>query len=141
MAKNVNNSTLYYLIEAGQLARLTLQRPLQQMGIYSGDDAIILALKGKKTLSDKQLCTRTGLTDHTLQLRINRLISLSLINRDFSGANDLASTKLSKKGRKLRKNLVAQWRQLQEALMDDLNAEEKKILRKTLKRFSNLLLL
>ncbi|VAW20038.1 hypothetical protein MNBD_ALPHA11-684 [hydrothermal vent metagenome] len=141
MAKKVNSSTLYHLIEAGQLARLTLQRPLQGMGIYSGDDAIILALKGKKTLSDKQLCARTGLNDHTLQLRTNRLISLSLITRDFSGTNGLANTKLTKKGRKLRKNLVAQWRQLQEALMDDLNAEEKKILRKTLKRFSNLLLL
>ncbi|MCF6326564.1 MAG: MarR family winged helix-turn-helix transcriptional regulator [Devosiaceae bacterium] len=137
----MNSSTLYYLIEAGQLARFTLQRPLQEMGIYSGDDAIILALKGKKHLSDKQLCARTGLTAHTLQLRINRLISLSLINRNFSGSDNLADTNLTKKGRKLRKNLVAQWHQLQEALMDDLNAEEKKILRKTLKRFSNLLLL
>ena len=139
MAKEVNDSTLYYLIEAGQLARLSLQRPLQGMGIHSGDDAIILAFKGKRPLSDKQLCARTGLTAHTLQLRINRLISLSLLDREFSDADELASTRLTKKGRKLRRNLLVQWHQLQEALMDDLSKKERKRLRKTLKHLLNLL--
>ena len=139
MAKKVNRSTLYHLIEAGQLARTALLRPLQTMGIYAGDDAIILALKGKKPLTDKQLCARTGLTAHTLQLRINRLLSLALIKRDFSATNRLPTTSLSKSGRALRKRLLAQWNEMQDALMDDLNKQEKKILRKTLKRFSDLL--
>jgi len=118
---------------------LALQRPLQTMGIYAGDDAILLALKSKKTLSDEQICAVTGLAPHTLQLRINRLLSFSLIKRDFSDTNTLAATKLSKSGRKLKKRLLRQWQEMQDALMEDLNKKEKKILRKTLKRFSNLL--
>lgn len=141
MAKKLNDSPLYHLIEAGQLARLALQQPLQETGIYSGDDAIILALKGRNHLEDDQLCAITGMSEHALQLRINRLLSLSLVARDFDGPEGKARTRLSKSGRRLRKKIVMQWEQLQEALMEDLGSRERKILRKTLKRFSELLTL
>jgi len=139
MAKKLYKSTLYHLIEAGQLARFALQRPLPAMGICAGDDAIILALKAKKSLSDDQLCAKTGLTPYTLELRVNRLLSLSYIKRDFSSSNGRPTTRLSKSGRKLQKRLISQWHEMQDALMEDLQEDEKKILKKILKRFSNIL--
>ncbi len=54
MAKPSSRSTLYRLIEAGQLAHQALLQPLVERGREPGDDAILFALN------------RTGMTDAAL---------------------------------------------------------------------------
>ncbi len=139
MHKHVFRSTLYHLIEAGQLARLVLLRPLQELGLHAGDDAILLALRKKKGMSDEQLCSLTGLTPATLQPRIDRLLALSLVRRITIGNDLLPGTRLTKKGRKVRKTLLAHWQELEDALMHQLSHAQKNELRDNMKRFADLL--
>ncbi len=139
MHKKVFHSTLYHLIEAGQLARLTLLRPLTEYGLHAGDDALILAMKKHKKISDNQICHMTGLTPETLQPRLDRLIALGMIERKTLGTELTPGSKMTKKGLSIRKKLIIHWRELEDALMHDLSHKSKNQLRHTLKRFADLL--
>lgn len=139
MHKKIFHSTLYHLIEAGQLARLALLRPLTEYGLHGGDDALILAMKKHKKISDNQICHMTGLTPQTLQPRLDRLIALGIVERKTLGTELTPGSKMTKKGRVIRKKLIAHWRELEDALMHDLPQENKTQLRHTIKRFADLL--
>lgn len=139
MHKEVFHSTLYHLIEAGQLARLVLLRPLITYGLNPGDDAIILAMKKHKKTSDNQICHMTGLTPDTLQPRLDRLIALGMIVRKTLGTELAPGSQMTKKGRIARKQIIAHWHKLEEALMHELSPLNKKQLRETMKRFADLL--
>ena len=141
MHKKIARSTLYQLIEAGQMARTVLLRPLQEYGLHPGDDAIILALKNKKMVPDHILCDLMGLTPRSLQPRIDRLQALSFVQRVAHGAQFVPATQLTKPGRVVRKKLIAHWRELEDALMDDLSHKEKKKLRQSMHHFCDLLAL
>ena len=139
MHKKISNSTLFQLIEAGHMARQVLLRPLNKFRLQPGDDAILLGSKKKKLTTDVQLGQLTGLASHSLQIRIDRLVDLSLIHRASFEESMEPATRLSKAGRAVRKQLIAHWVELDEALMNDLSKMEKKQLRQTMKRFTRLL--
>lgn len=139
MHKKVSNSTLYQLIEAGHLARLVLLRPLREYRLQPGDDAILLALKNKKSTSDADLSDLTGLGPLLLQKRLDRLLALSLIQRTSFGEHFTPASKLTKSGRRIRKKLITQWRELEDALMHKLSHKEKKQLRHNMRHFADLL--
>ncbi len=139
MHKKVSSSTLYQLIEAGHLARLVLLHPLQEYHLQPGDDAILLALKNKKSTSDADLCDLTGLKPIPLQKRLDRMLALSLVQRTSFGEHFTPATKLTKSGRQVRKKLIAQWRELEDALMHKLSHKEKKQLRHNMRNFADML--
>ncbi len=139
MHKKITHSALFQLIEAGHMSRQVLLRPLARFSLHPGDDAIILGSKKKKPTTDVKLAQLTGLSQASLQPRINRLLELSLLQRtDFEETSGPA-TRLSKSGRALRKQLIAHWVELDEALMNDLSKSEKKTLRQNIDRFVRLL--
>lgn len=139
MHGRIANSTLYRLIEAGQLARAALLHPLVNLGLQPGDDAIILSLKKKKPLSDARLGALTGLTPYQLQPRLDRLVALSMIQRLSMDSERTPATRLTARGRQVRRTLREVWHQLEQALTHDLDPAHQKILRKTLKRIIHLL--
>ncbi len=121
------------------MARQVLLRPLNKFHLQPGDDAILLGSKKKKPTTDAQLGQLTGLDPHSLQTRIDRLVDLSLLHRNSFEESLTPATQLTKAGRTVRKQLIAHWVELDEALMNDLSKVEKKQLQKTMKRFSRLL--
>lgn len=139
MHKKISHSTLFQLIEAGHMARQVLLRPLTKFHLQPGDDAILLGSKKKKPTTDARLSQLTGLSQTSLQLRINRLIELSLLHRTEFKESLGPATRLSKDGRAIRKQLIAHWVELDEALMNDLSKTEKKRLRQNMERFVQLL--
>ncbi len=141
MSRDITNSALFRLIEAGHLARRTLQEPLGREGLLAGDDAVLFLLKRKKPVSERTLCRKTGLNAQQLRPRMERLLRLSLVQRPKIGADGFALTRLTKKGRALRNGLLKRWSELDEALMDELTPKQRLRLEKTLERFVGLLLL
>src|SRR6218665_2499025 len=85
MAKPKARSTLYRLIEAGQLARRALLIPLLDRNLEPGDDAIIFALRSRLGATAAALAEELELAPATLDPRLARLADRDVITRQAIG--------------------------------------------------------
>ncbi len=139
MSEPAARSTLYRLIEAGQLAHKALLVPLLDRGLEAGDDAIIFVLHHSLGANEDRLATELGLSRETLDPRIARLIERDIIARQAVGPELAPGLALTERGERVREVLAANWEQLEEALFADLTEKKRKGLGKALKRFVELL--
>lgn len=139
MPKTPTKTATYQLIEAGQLARAALVRPLTALGLEAGDDALIFALHRDKAMADGELAAVTGLPMPQLLPRLERLIRLDLITRADRIDADEAGSRLTEKGADLRKQLLQHWKQMDEALYGEFKPKHRKRMARMLERFTQLL--
>lgn len=133
MSKTAASSTLYRLIEAGQLTHKAVLTPLLERGLEPGDDAVLFALSDRPGASEEELAAEIGITTEALEPRLLRLIERDLVARTSPG---LA---LTERGDRIREVLEHAWTELEEALLGELAEKERKRLRKQLARFVELL--
>lgn len=138
MVKPSANSTLYRLIEAGQLARKSLLVPLLERGLEPGDDAVLFLL-GKAGATENELSGEVGETAEAFAVRLNRLIDRGLVVRQVVGPELSPGLVLTERGDRIRAVLVDNWAELENALLGELHDKKRKRLSKTLKRFVELL--
>lgn len=139
MTKPEARSTLYRLIEAGQLAHKALLVPLLDRGLEAGDDAVIFVLHAELGANEERLAGELGLGIDVLQPRLNRLIERDIVARQAIGPDLVPGLALTERGERIREVLAANWEQLEEALFADLEEKKRKGLGKALKRFVELL--
>lgn len=140
MSKPSSRSTLYRLIQAGQLAHRALLLPLAERGLEPGDDAILFEL-GRSGLTEDELAHELGLSPASLSERLARLSDRGLITRQAVGPELAAGVALSERGIRIRNGLADHWSQLEEALMGELKPKHRRKLSERLKRFVDLLTL
>lgn len=140
MSKPSSRSTLYRLIQAGQLAHRALLLPLSERGLEPGDDAILFEL-GRSGRTETELAAELGLSEAGLTDRLARLTERGLITRQAVGPELAAGVALSERGVRIRDGLADHWAQLEEALMGELKTKQRKKLGDRLKRFVDLLTL
>src|SRR5690606_28364114 len=133
-----SRSTLYRLIEAGQLAHKALLLPLLEKGLEPGDDAILFEL-GRSGTTEAALATELGLPEAALLTRLTRLIERELVTRQAVGPELAPGVALTERGRRIRNGLADNWSQLEEALMGELKPRQRRKLGERLKRFVTLL--
>jgi DNA-binding MarR family transcriptional regulator len=138
MSKPSSRSTLYKLIEAGQLAHKALVVPLHEKGLEPGDDAVLFAL-GKKGTTEARIADDFGITLDMLQPRLQRLVDRDIIARQAVGPHLEPGIVLTDRGKRLRNSLADNWAQLEEALMGELKPKQRKRLGEALTRFIDLL--
>jgi DNA-binding MarR family transcriptional regulator len=138
MVKPSANSTLYCLIEAGQLARKSLLVPLLERGLEPGDDAVLFVL-GPTGMTPNQLSGEVGETGAAFEGRIARLVDRGLVVRQAVGSELTPGLALTERGDRIRATLADNWAELENALLGELTPKRTKRLRKTLKRFVDLL--
>ena len=139
MTKPEARSTLYKLIEAGQLAHKALLVPLLDRGLEPGDDAVIFVLHSELGASEQRLADELGIGTDVLQPRLDRLIERDVVARQAIGPDLAPGFALTERGERIREVLAANWEQLEEALFADLTDKKRKGLGKALKRFVELL--
>jgi DNA-binding MarR family transcriptional regulator len=139
MSKPSRNSTLYRLIEAGQLAHQRLLVPLVERGLEPGDDAVLFVLGTEGGITELDLGEMTGLAGDALVRRVARLIERDLILRDTISPDLLPTLRLTDRGDRIRTILSDNWQELEEALLGELTEKKRKGFGKTLKRFVDLL--
>lgn len=139
MSRSKARSTLYRLIEAGQLAHRALLVPLRDRGLEPGDDAILFTLHKKLGATEQSLGEALGLTPGVLAPRLERLIERDVVERRAVGPDLTPGLALTERGERLREVLTAHWQQLEEALYGDLDKKPRKHVDKALKRFVELL--
>lgn len=138
MSRPSSRSTLYRLIEAGQLAHKALLLPLVERGLEPGDDAILFEL-GRAGTTEAELAAELGLSEVALSTRLSRLLDRELVARQAVGPELAPGIALTERGVRIRNGLVDHWTQLEEALMGELKPKQRKKLGERLKRFVDLL--
>lgn len=138
MSRPSSRSTLYRLIEAGQLAHKALLVPLRDLGLEPGDDAVLFVLH-RKGVSDVDLAGELGIEVSQLQGRIGRLSDRGLITRQAVGPLLTPGLALTERGTRIRDALAEHWGELEEALLGELKKKQRKHFGDVLKRFTELL--
>lgn len=138
MSKPSSRSTLYRLIEAGQLAHRALLLPLSERGLEPGDDAILFEL-GRAGTTEMELAAELGLSEVALATRLFRLLDRGLVTRQAVGPELAPGIALTPRGLRIRDSLADHWTQLEDALMGELKPRQRKKLGDRLKRFVELL--
>ena len=138
MARPSSRSTLYRLIEAGQLAHQALLLPLVERGLEPGDDAILFEL-GRSGTTELELAAELGLDEPALSTRLARLLDRGLVARQAVGPELAPGVALTERGVRIRNGLADHWAQLEDALMGELKPKHRKRLAETLGRFVALL--
>jgi DNA-binding MarR family transcriptional regulator len=138
MSRPSSRSTLYRLIEAGQLAHKALLMPLLERGLEPGDDAILFELARSGT-TEADLAAKLGLSDTALNPRLARLLEREMITRQAVGPELAPGVALTERGTRIRNGLAENWAQLEEALMGEIKPKQRKKLAGHLKRFVDLL--
>ncbi len=139
MQKAIEKTTLYKLINAGHLARQTMLVPLFELGLTAGDDAILFALNEPNGVSIFELSQITGLSNKALEVRLAKLERLNLLTQKDSKQTVINNIQLTAKGIEVCDILIANWQQLDDALIGELSAKKRKNLKNILKRFVKLL--
>lgn len=139
MAKPRNRSTLYRLIEAGQLAHQALLAPMMERGLQPGDDALLLILADRKGATEAELADETGVTAEALGPHLQRLIERDLVERRAVGPELLPGVALTHRGTRVERLLASHWKALDRLLTSDLRKDQRRALKKHLSRLSDLL--
>src|SRR6218665_2472354 len=114
MTKPEARSTLYKLIEAGQLAHKALLVPLLDRGLEPGDDAVIFVLHAELGASEQRLADELGIDVAPLQPRLERLIERDVVARQAIGPELAPGLAVTERGARIREVLAANWEQLEE---------------------------
>jgi DNA-binding MarR family transcriptional regulator len=138
MSRPSSRSSLYRLIEAGQLAHQALLVPLRERGLEPGDDAVLFELARSGT-TEAELAAQLGLPQDALDIRLARLIGRELVGRQAVGPELAPGLALTERGVRIRNALADHWSQLEEALMGELKPKHRKKFTRSLKRFVQLL--
>jgi DNA-binding MarR family transcriptional regulator len=138
MSKPSARSTLYRLIEAGQLAHKALLVPLLERGLEPGDDAVLFVL-GRAGTTEAELGVELGLEGEALERRLQRLCERELVARQAVGPELQPGLALTERGERIKDILAGNWQELENALLGELKKKQRKRLGNTLKRFVELL--
>jgi DNA-binding MarR family transcriptional regulator len=132
MAKPRNRSTLYRLIEAGQLAHRALLAPLLERGLAAGDDALLMVLAGSRPRTEADIAARAGVTPETLRPHLDRLIERELVERRAIRPELAPGLVLTKRGVRVEKLLDEHFREVDRAIAAGLKDSQRKTLNKRL---------
>jgi DNA-binding MarR family transcriptional regulator len=139
MSKSKARTTLYRLIEAGQLIHKALQVPLMERGLEPGDDAVLFVLHDRLGASEEELAETIGISFESLEPRLGRLIERNPVARRATGPDLTPGLALTERGERIRRVLADTWSELEDALLGELDRKDQKRLRKQLSRFVELL--
>jgi DNA-binding MarR family transcriptional regulator len=139
MAKPRNRSTLYRLIEAGQLAHRAFLAPMLERGLQPGDDALMLVLAERNGASEADLAADAGVPVAIVVPHLQRLIDRDLVERRAVGAKLLPGLALTDRGMRVEKLLASHWKALDKLLTGDLKKRDRKDLNRQLAKLADLL--
>jgi DNA-binding MarR family transcriptional regulator len=139
MSKPSASSTLYRLIEAGQLAHQSLLVPLVERGLEPGDDAVLFELATRHGATEAELIEALRMTAEGAAIRIERLLDRDLVARRAIGSDLAPGLALTERGERIRALLADNWAELENALLGELRKKRRRQLGDMLARFVDLL--
>ena len=128
-------STLYRLIEAGQLARRALLAPLRENALEPGDDAVVFLLHRRGGATGAELAELLDLDEVAIEAHVFRLVGRGFVERRAVDPEARPGLALTGDGKTFHDTLATCWSQLEETLEGTLKKKHRKRLRHTLGDF------
>ena len=123
----------YWLLQLSRVYRTRLQAELRRLGLYSGQDLLLLKLMDYDGQTQSELANRLNIQAATLTRMVDRMIKGGLVRRTIDPMDKrIARIYLAKKGSQLRKPLEKIWSQVEASCFESLSLEEHLLLRRLL---------
>jgi MarR family transcriptional regulator for hemolysin len=134
MTKSLEKSVGRALLVTARLHRARMGERLNALGLFPGQEQALKALQpGPMTMGE--LATLLRVKPPTVSKTIGRLSLLGLVAREGGNRDGrLVKVALTEAGQKLAETLDSVWTQVEEELLDRLDAKERKQLRKLLRK-------
>jgi DNA-binding MarR family transcriptional regulator len=123
----------YWLLQLGRVYRTRLQAELKRIGLYSGQDLLLLQIMDYDGQTQSELADRLNIQAATLTRMVDRMIKAGLVRRTIDPMDKrITRIYLTKKGSQLRKPLERIWSQVENSCFESLSLEEHILLRRLL---------
>ena len=141
MSKDHKTIVLYRLQSVSRLARTVLATRLLELGLYAGQDAVMLQLASEDGLSPSVLAQRLGVRPPTITKTIARMQSQGFVVKKLSDTDQRQShIFLTPPGREALKAIEKAIRRTDKDMLKGLDKKERKAFLKMLGRMENSLL-
>ena len=134
-AKKKKRSTMTQLVLSARAGRTALSARLSAMGLYPGQDAVLLALGADDGLSLRDLAERLTVRPPTITKTVARLTTQDLVEKRASATDARQSHAfLTAKGQALVEEVRETQRAVERNALRGLSEKERKTLRKLLQK-------
>jgi DNA-binding MarR family transcriptional regulator len=134
-AKKKKRSTMTQLVLSARAGRTALSARLAAMGLYPGQDAVLLALGAEDGLSLRDLAERLTVRPPTITKTVARLTTQDLVEKRASDTDARQSHAfLTEKGQALVAEVRETQRGVERNALRGLSEKERKTLRKLLQK-------
>jgi DNA-binding MarR family transcriptional regulator len=134
-AKKKKRSTMTQLVLSARAGRTALSARLAAMGLYPGQDAVLLALGAEDGLSLRDLAERLTVRPPTITKTVARLTTQDLVEKRASDTDARQSHAfLTEKGLALVEEVRETQRGVERNALRGLSEKERKTLRKLLQK-------
>jgi DNA-binding MarR family transcriptional regulator len=135
VAKKKKRSTMTQLVLSARAGRTALSGRLAGMGLYPGQDAVLLALGVEDGLSLRDLAERLAVRPPTITKTVARLTTQELVEKRASDTDARQSHAfLTEKGRALVAKVRETQRTVERSALRGMSEKERKTLRKLLQK-------
>ncbi|RDJ22472.1 MarR family transcriptional regulator [Bosea caraganae] len=136
MTKSLEKSVGRALLVAARLHRSRMGERLNALGLFPGQEQALKALQ-PAPMTMGELATLLRVKPPTVSKTIGRLSLQGLVTREGGGRDGrLVQVALTETGQKTAAALDAVWNQVEDELLEKLDAKERKQLRKLLRKAS-----
>lgn len=117
----------YAIFALARSHRARAAQLLSDIGLFPGQELLMMKLAEKEGEPQKSLCESSGLDHSTVAKSLTRLERQGLIERrKCLGDGRISQVYLTDKGREAQNAISAVWRELEQMTIRDLTAEEQK---------------
>lgn len=135
----MTDTVLYRLVQLAKIHRNELARELAKLGMYIGQEQVLLNLWEADGVSQAELGARVQVLPPTLTKMLQRMERSGLVRRERTGTRGRASwVYLTDRGWQLRGEVEALWRHAECALTAGLDEDELSVLHGYLARLKGL---
>ncbi len=131
--KHLEGTVGAVLVQICRAHRQKAQLKLGELGLYTGQEMILLKLGDTDGLNQSQLVETLCVEPPTVTKMLNRMVASGLVERqqDLQDAR-IQRVYLTEQGRALQEPILQVWRELEEETLIGLNEAERLLLRRLL---------
>lgn len=125
------------LIQAFKAHHQRAEEALNKLGIYTGQEIILLQLWNEEGVTQSQIAACSGVEAPTMTKTLQRMERAGLIERRSDPTDARVSlVYLTEQGKVLVQPIIASWKQLEEQMVQGLTEAEQALLRRLLIQIS-----
>lgn len=131
MPDSLDTTLGYMLAQACKFHKSAIASKFQQIGLYTGQEMILNHLEKHGQVAHNDLAEAVGIKPPTLTTVLGRMEKNDLVQRSKSEQDKrIQLVSITSKGKKVQKEVIGLWMQVEETTFDSFSLEEKILLKR-----------